>query len=274
MAIIILTMFILYFPLYLYFKLAEFYFLLTCIIFFLYFALKYNDGDEYTGNRSWIFARKWNFNKSVVYKLPYPYQVGNVPRLFVVMGNITYFSVFSGFAIHGGLFENDVCVVMPPFLFYIPILRDILLWCGCVTYKGNDVSSTILSLLKRGKSVVYCPNHMNDFFTNDFQPVVPEVDVFQFILNNKIPIIPVLIENENARYWIWKNKLQRYFYYNTRWKWPFPFFFFVKLFGRNKPNVKVNIHLGPQMDVSLFEDTTQLSESFRNHFIHIIKSDV
>jgi hypothetical protein len=257
-----------------YFTVAEFYFLATVIVFLLYFGLKYNDHDEYTGARSWKFLRKFTFNPSVQYTCMDKYGYDNNEKiLFIVMGNMTNFSMFSGFGLHGNVFEKlDLNYVMPPILFKIPILRDILLWSGAVTYRKEDKVATVLELLKRNKSVAYCPSGMNDLLKNDGEEIEnPTTDVFEFCMKHAIKIVPVLIQGEEKRYHIrrsgWISKVQMYCM--AKWGWPFPLWFFVKCCDKNQPP-KVIISMGPIMDCSVYTNSTILSQTFINIINQIV----
>jgi hypothetical protein len=256
-----------------YFTIAEFYFLFTTIVFLLYIGLKYNDGDEYTGARTWNWLRKFTFNRSIDYE--FVDKDGYIEQeriLFVVVGNITNFSLISAFGLHGGIFNNaEINYILPPILFKIPILKDILLWTGAVTYQGTDSVDTVLKLLKRNKSIAYCPANMDDllaYTSTDCEQVTlqnPSIDVFEFAMRHKIKIAPVLIQGETERYSIRKNKYinkaQRYCMQQTRFRWPFPFWFGIKIFGKNPPP-KVKMYIGPIMNPSVYDSAELFSNSF------------
>lgn len=277
MDIILLIIFSETLVLFLYFKFAEIYFFLTIVVFVLYFGLKYIDGDEYTGARSWRALRKFTLNKSVEYSFVDQSGCTDTDRLlYVVVGNITNFSLISAFGLHGNVFgtKTDINFILPPILFKVPLLRDLLLWIGAVTYEGTDKEHTVLELLKRNKSVAYCPAGMNDLLKIDDNNVTfnlqqPPIDVFEFVLKNKINIVPVLIQGETERYAIltnnWIRDCQRYFL-NTKLQWPFPFLFFVRIFGK-KPPPKVQVFVGPIINTQLYNnDAKQLSNAFMKKF--------
>lgn len=254
-----------------YFTVAEFYFLFTTIVFLLYIGLKYNDGDEYTGSRSWKFLRKYTFNRSIEYEsVDKDGYIENERLLFIVLGNITNFSLISGFGLHGGKFADiDLNYILPPILFKIPILRDILLWTGAVTYVGTDKIGAVIQLLKKNKSIAYAPAGMDDLlnYTGTDQETItlqnPTIDLFEFAIKNRIKLVPVLIQGETDRYNIRKNKyihkIQRYCL--NKIKWPFPFWFFVKIWN-SEPPPKVKMFMGPIMNSEIFTDATALSNSF------------
>ena len=254
-----------------YFTVAEFYFLFTTIVFLLYIGLKYNDGDEITGARAWKWLRKYTFNKSIIYEsVDKEGYIEQERILFVVLGNITNFSLISGFGLHGGKFGDvDLNYILPPILFKIPILRDFLLWTGAVTYERNDKEGTVINLLKKNKSVAYAPSGMDDVlnYTGSDNDIItlqnPEIDVFNFVMKYKIRLVPVLIQGETERYSIRRNKyihkIQKYCM--NKWKWPFPFWFFVKIWGKDPPP-KVKMYIGPIMDPNVYDSAQTFSNSF------------
>lgn len=261
---------------------ARFYFLLSCILFLLYFILKYYDGDEMTGNRAWPLLRRYTlFGKTVQYYLGNPETFSadqNHDRfLFVVLGNLSNMGLFHGFGMHGGVFKHvDMVYMLPKLLFKIPFLRDFLLWTGAVCQD----ESNLLKLLKKGKSVVYCPSKMEDLlsYTNprtDDGLIIhaPNVDVFEFAMKHRIQIIPVLIVGESKRYAFlrghWVHKLQQYSMQMCGW--PFPLLFGPRIFG-NRPPPKLEIQVGFPMDASLQESVQSFSKLFMGQFTGLMET--
>ena len=266
----------------LYIAYARVYFLLTIIFFFLYFVLKYYDGDEDTGGRAWRFLRRFTlFGKSV------QYYFGNVKSfdadqphdrmLFVVVGNLSNMGMLHAFGMHGGVFQHvDLVYMLPKPLFYVPILRDFLLWTGAV----RQDEGVLLKLLKRGKSVAYCPSGMEDLltYTNpraDDQLIIhaPNTPIFEFAMKHKIQVIPVLVAGETRRYVFyrshWVNRMQTYAY--ERWKWPFPLLFFPRIFG-HAPPPKIDVQIGYPMDASIQENVESFAKLFRGQFSGLVET--
>lgn len=226
------------------------YFLLLC--FFLYFIMKYIDGEEFRGNRYWAFIRRYTWNESVTYLMSNKASIlsDSFPRrsMFVVMGNLTGFTMMSAFGLHGGVFDKlELVYTLPAILFRIPFLRDVLLWMGAV----ENSMDTIKRILDSGKTIAHSPNGMLDFFgmePTDVTTTVPSDEFFQFAKDQNIKIIPVLFINEKERYNIVKlSWFQRYFY--NKFGWPFPLLFFAKFLGEQRPpNVKV--YIGAPIDSS------------------------
>lgn len=261
---------------------ARFYFLLSLILFLLYFMLKYNDGDEKVGSRAWPLLRRCTlFGKSV------QYYFGNIETfsadqnhdklLFVVLGNLSNMGLIHGFGMHGGIFQHvDLVYMLPALLFKIPIVRDFLLWTGAVAHDETN----LLKLLKKGKSVAYCPSKMEDLlsYTNprtDDALIVhaPGLDVFEFAMKHKVQLIPVLVVGEARRYAFlkghWVNKMQSYS--NQLWQWPFPFLFGPRIFGR-RPPPKLEIQVGFPMDASVQESAESFSKLFMGQFTGLVET--
>lgn len=271
---------------YLYFKYAEIYFFLTILCLFVYFVLKYYDGDEYTGFRSWNWLRKFTFlGKSTKYVFgnPAAFSEDNVRdrMLFVVIGNLSNMGLIHGFGLHGNMFKNlDLVYMLPWILFKIPILRDVLLWSGAIS--NNDPETNILKVLKKGKSVAYCPSNMQDFvnFSNprsdDPEKVtvhVPSNSLFEFAMRNKILVVPVLISGESLRYSFFRNHLVHRIHKMVYpvIGWPFPFLFFPRIFGE-KPAEKLNIQIGTPMDGSIQESPESFAKLFMGSFTGMIET--
>jgi hypothetical protein len=270
MDILLVIILVEFFTLLLYFVYAEIYFLLSIIIFMLYFIFKYNDGDEWTGFRSWGWLRRRTlFGKSCTYFFgnPLAFKSEHVRErmLFLVTnGGSTNMGLIHGFSMHGGTFQHLDLVVMLPWIFFkIPLLRDILLWMGGVsTPVGSSdlVETQILHLLRKGKSVVYSVAKGLDHSSG----------LFEFCIRHKVLVVPVTIKGENARYnvlsfpypWIQE-------WFNMRIGWPFPYWFFPRIFNK-KPLERLMIHIGTPMDGSIQENSTKFMELFRGQFGEIV----
>ena len=263
MDILLIIILVEFLSLLLYFLYAEVYFLLSIILFLLYGVFKYYDGDEYTGFRSWVWLRRRTlFGKSVKYLFGnhIAFNADHVRdrMLFIAIGNVTGMGLIHGFAMHGGVFQHvDLAVMMPWILFKIPLLRDMLLWMGCVTAPLGSIHSVetqILHLLCKGKSVVYATD-------------APSVSIMEFAMRNKILVVPVLIKGETARYSIlvfpWMVGVQQWF--QERIGWPFPYWFFPRIFSKN-PLERLVVQVGTPMDASIQNDPEKFASLFMGQF--------
>lgn len=226
----------------------------TLLLLLIYFLIKYFDGNEYTGFRVSSWLRRHKFNTSIKYWLKNKEDLYGDRMLFVVMGNFTNLSLMSAFGLHGGFFDKvDLVYLMPPILFKIPFLRDILLWTGAVTWKDNNCEQTIINLFHKGKCVVY-PIQSDDLLkymgnAEEVSVSTPNKELIDFVSSHpNIHVVPVLIQNETKRYGIWKFprllKITRYC--QEKWGWPFPFMFCPRICGKEPPP-KVNVHIGSPM---------------------------
>ena len=248
--------------LYLYFLYAEIYFLLSIILFLVYFITKYYDNDHTTGFRSWPALRNYTlFGKTVRYYVgdPKAFETEDRRMLFIVVGNQSNMGLIHGFCMHGGKFKSlDLVVMLPSILFKIPLLRDILLWMGGV----SDESDT-LRLLQKGKSVVYCPNRMDDG-----EVKLPETAIFEFCMRHKIYVVPVFITGEPKRYAFLRiRQIQKWFY--DRIGWPFPFFFVP----RWKTSTLLDLQIGAPMDASLHTQPDMFLAQFMDQFNDDLKRE-
>lgn len=269
----------------------------------LYIVLKYNDGEERKGNRAWEWIRKYTWNTSVIYEMSNksvllsngpqspPRVVGEgggkqsspilshhgpaanrggqssptrgTGTLFVVIGNKTNFVLLSGFGLHGNVWKDyDLHYMIPQYLLYIPFLRDILLWTGAVVQSRE----LIPQLVGRGKSVAYSPSGMDDLFSDSDEVVrLPDAGFFEFAIEHRLKIVPILIRNESARYKICRTRCQSYFYNSTRLRWPWPLFFCVRVFQQHPPP-KVKIFCGVPIDASTHQEPAVLAKHFNGQF--------
>jgi hypothetical protein len=209
---------------------------------------------------------------SVKYWCKNPKELYGDRMLFVVMGNFTNFSLLSGFGLHGNFFDKlDLVYLMPPILFRIPFLRDILMWTGAVTWKDKNYEQTITQLFHKGKSVVY-PVQSNDLLRfmgqESLDEVIistPESELIDFVTkSNNIHVVPVLIQNDTHRYAIWRSpRLSSiHKYCQDKLGWPFPFIFCPRVCGKEPPP-KVNIHIGSPMKVT---DHANFKQVFLGNF--------
>lgn len=226
---------------------------ISSILFLLYLVFKFFDGDEKTGNRSWGTIRRL-LSFTHAYKWISGGKMESQRLLFIIIGkNYTNMGLFHGFGLHGGRFSNDLCFMLPKHLFYIPFVRDILLWCGAI----SDATDPI-ELLDRGKSLCYAPRGMTDLVYDD-SSLEHLNDVFAFAYDKGIKVVPVYIEGEKARYCILQIPLIQRWTFSRLKGWPFPFFFWLRL----KP-AKIEIRVGVPMNPKLYISADKYQEAFLN----------
>lgn len=203
------------------------------------YALWYFDGKEYTGERRWDWFRSWSIWRRFS-PIQYTYadnvtdlKNGTPRRVYLVEPAHTWIPMVWGIGLHGGRIEfaraHPLHFVVPPCFMWIPIMRDVLLWMGAVTYsiKNDDLSmkEVILSLLNAGRSVCICPQ-LSQFELDD--------ELLQFFIENRIDVVPVVICGEQERYQIrtWP-AFQAFFARHLHY--PFPTCFWIRFNTRKRP---------------------------------------
>lgn len=207
----------------LYFYYFEIYFLMT-LVFFIYYATLCMDGNEHTGFRMWGFFKR--LGPTVRYTWANRQQ--EMKRcIFVVNGNKSYASMIGAFGINGNVFSN-VCYMLPHGVFYVPILRDVLLWSGAVSDRTD-----LLSLLDRNWSVAV--------------ESTLDMSIFEYATTNGVTVVPVAIKGEEETFWMWNQPNWRL----TQWckshlGWPFPFIVIPKS-RKGKLRVEVGVPIEPRV---------------------------
>lgn len=242
----------------------EFYFVLSAILFLVY-ASYYIDGHEKTGFRTWEGMRRWSYGLGVKYRwgdrkqFEYPADTDKNPSckdkqyLFVVVGNVTNMGMIGGFGVHGKTFYNT-CYLLPDVLFFIFLVRDVLMWTGAVSDKTD-----ILSLLKRGWSVCYAPAGMELRPSIDLETgkQVPDISIFEFAMRNKISVVPVRIADEDKRFFIINGPQRVQEWFKSKIGWPFPFFIFPRWKGQ-----KIAVEVGVPMDPTIQKSAEEFKRLF------------
>lgn len=78
----------------------------------------------------------------------------NTKRLYVLVPGDTLISLVWGIGLHGDQlpFAEHLHYVVPPILLWIPILRDILMWTGAITYSPTrPLDSILVDMLNRSR---------------------------------------------------------------------------------------------------------------------------
>lgn len=259
------------------------YITLICL---LVYMLSYWDGKEYTGERHWPGFRRcfglWRWLTPVSYQIINEADLAAIthetPRLYVLLPGDTPMSSVWGIGLHGGALAPRISdrlhYVVPPLFMWIPVLRDVLLWSGAVTYhpRKRPLTDVLLDLLLSNRSVCYSPSH----FANIAQPevllsVVEPSDairdvemqtmtssvaadqpssssdkivtpcltdaMFDFARTNNLQLVPIVVRGERRRYAILESPtLSRIQRFTFRHVgYPFPFCFVWRFWSRVRP---------------------------------------
>lgn len=133
--------------------------------FAFFYVWSYLDGKEYTGERHWPLFRNlvvWKWLSPVEYVLPSDVKG---KRLYFMIPCATPIPLIWGIGLHGGelKFHYPIHYIVPPLYLWLPVVRDVLMWTGAVTYSRHNsiyaLNTVILDLLDRGRSVCYCPSN-------------------------------------------------------------------------------------------------------------------
>lgn len=226
----------------LYFYFFEVYFLLT-LIFFVYYGSLWMDGHEMTGFRTWTaFKRLGPFVR---------YAWGDKRMdarrcLYVVTGSTSHMGMIGGFG-----FDCDhmpsVCYMLPRGVFYVPLLRDVLLWTGAVS---NQVDP--LYLLQRNWSVAMPYN------AGDVEQGTLDASLFEYAASQGLPVVPVAIKGDSDKFWVWCPRHWRL----TQWcekrlGWPFPFLVIPR-----KGGPKLRMEVGVPIDPKVYSSATDMHQAF------------
>jgi hypothetical protein len=256
------------------------------LLFFVLYILLYIDGKEYSGERRWEGFRNcslWRRVSPACFTFSSTTAVNDATRrLFVMMPCITPAPMW-WMAMHGGrlLAALNLCYMLPPLFFSIPILRDVVLWSGGVTYRrgaeprGDRRNAAILDLLNANRSVCYAPSGFSDVlrvFDDDdpesgVQTNMPDDELFAFARENEVQIIPVVVAGEKKRYSIiagssWLQRVHRHTH--ALLGYPLPLLFWARIFSRTRPEA-LNIQIGPVINSARYTSVDALRAAFREN---------
>jgi hypothetical protein len=278
------------------------FYLLSFIL--LIYALSYWDGKEYTGERRWTWFRQlrvWRYLSPVEYTFTSVKELSLVNhqtrRVYVMVpdGGGTLVSLVWGIGLHGGelapAFAERLHYVVPPLFMWVPLLRDVLLWTGAVTFhpRKRPLDSVVLELLHCNRAVcIPTTSPQGDVVGIDIEaghglsplpsppPQAGEVirsvlsdDILSFARAEKIQLVPIVTHGEHRRYAIATHRLlsriQQYcrqFTLCGAGMHPFPVVFSLRLCSRQRPP-PLHQQFGPIIECTeKFATNEQLMESF------------
>lgn len=253
------------------------------VLFTLIYVLYLIDNAWLTGTRAWQHFREfklWRRISPVRYYFDSSegevFGVENSTRkkfLFIVIPNATNAPLIWGFGLHNGRFASKIRLryLLPAVMFYVPLLRDILMWSGAVAYHPGKQWQTINDLLNAGHSVAYSCNGMQDMFSahkrdsNEICVKTPEDQIFEFAKAENVALVPVLVNGESQRYVFAPTpsflvSIQKFCQRNWGLPWP--------LLYMPTRQSKLHMQFGPTIQPHLHET----SDLLKQEFIHCIKS--
>lgn len=274
----------------LYFKaLLHWYSLYMVVLGSLVYVLYLIDGAWLSGSRAWLQLRTLKlWRKLSPARFYFPNSLGgggetetpvfgveSAPYkkyIFVVIPNNTNMPLFWGFGFHGARFAPQIRIryLLPAILFYVPFLRDVLMWSGAVAYRKEDQWATMNDLLNRGYSVAYASNGMTDAFTayqesrtgksgEPREVQAPADALFDYAKAENVALVPVLVNGEAERYVFAPQpgfivSLQQFCYKN--WGYPFPV---VCLPTRQS---QIHLQFCSVLQPHLFEKAAEMKDEF------------
>jgi hypothetical protein len=161
--------------------------------------------------------------------------------------------------------------VVPPIFLWIPLLRDVLLWTGAVTYsRSRSLDSVILDLLQSNRSVCYCPSYFanvvksTDVETGSsvIETPCPSDEMFSFARQEALQLVPIVTHGERRRYFIFQAfaRLQALTFHYIGY--PFPLCFALRIFSKTRPSL-LHQQFGPIIECNAkYATNEQLKESF------------
>lgn len=249
------------------------------ILFTLVYILYWIDAAWITGSRAWHHLRKlplWQRISPVKYYFSVAdcnqgvFGSDTSPRmkyLFVVVPNATNAPLIWGFGLHAGKISDKIRLryLLPAVLFYVPLLRDFLMWSGAVAYYPEKQWQTINDLLNTGHSVAYACNGMLDAFSahdresKEITVKTPPDQLFTFAKTERVSLVPVLVNGETERYVFapaptFVKTLQEFCERN--WSYPFPMLY--------TPTRQSQLHIQfcPTIQHHLYETPEELKQEF------------
>jgi len=252
-----------------------------CLSAIAIYSLWYFDGKEYTGERRWEAFRSlkiWQWISPVDLILPEKndFQTTRGKRLFVFIPCATPSSLIWSVGLHGGniQFKQTVHYVLPPIFLWIPLVRDVLLWTGAITYSNHKASQSkiavITEMLNQGRAVCYTPSNFADrIITSDLESNIearyPSEDMLKLAIDENIQIVPVVVQGEFERYKIVQNNhlksLQSFAFRHL--DYPFPLFYWYKWYSHTRPPL-VFVQFGAIMSAQVYETTLKLKDALKD----------
>lgn len=255
----------------------------------LIYLLWYLDGREYTGERHWPGFRRlfvWRWLSPVIYVIANEVDLENKlgpkqQRIYVLLPGNTYFAVLWGVGLHGGRLPPKMSErlhwVVPPLLMAIPLLRDVLLWSGAVTYheRRHPLPDVLLSLLNANRSVCYCPAQYANTVREGPTTAGLSEQMLGFAHGQGTQLVPILVTGERRRYYIVETpttlRAQRWTL--AQCGYPFPMLVFARYCGRARPP-PLTLQFGPIMNCADYSDISVLRESFNTNVLNMVCPDM
>lgn len=252
-----------------------------------FYLMWYLDGKEYTGERRWEAFRSlriWSWITPVDIELADRNDLQSVSgkRLFVFVHCYTPSSLIWSVGLHGGVlkFKNTIHYMVPPIFMWIPIVRDVLLWTGAITYSLHNerhCKHSILSdILSQGRSVAYVPSNFADKMGNDLEANIesryPSEETTKLLIEENMQLVPVVVQGEFERYRIiqqtYIKQIQSFFYKHL--EYGFPLCYWYRWYASSRP-LPVRVQFGPLMSAQVYTTPQQLKEALKDKVSRLVQ---
>jgi len=177
----------------------------TTSFIFVYYTLNYIRGSHLSGVDTFDLLRSlpfWKMLHRVKLRITDLERINDDTRYVVLLyPNYTNNALIWAFGLHGDRKMNRLrlCYLMPWIMFYVPLLREILLLSGAVSAEGN-VEDRVIEMIRKGRNVVYCPTGMEDVLYvhegNEIRPKKPTMNFYTKAAENGYEILPTLCLGE------------------------------------------------------------------------------
>lgn len=235
-----------------------------------FYMLWYLDGKEYNGERRWEAFRtlrvwRWVSPVDIVLSSRNDLQTISGKRVFIFVGAYTPSSLIWSIGLHGGClqFKNTLHYMVPPVFMWIPIVRDVLLWTGAITYSCYNErcskQAVLAEMISQSRSVAYVPSgfadriaHQDDLETG-IQMRFPTNDTLDMFIREAVQVIPVVVQGEFDRYRIIQHKylkgVQAWFYKHL--DYVFPLLYWYRWYAHVKPP-PITVQFGSIMAAAVY----------------------
>jgi len=195
-------------------------------------------------------------------------------RLFLFIPCSTPAALIWSVGLHGGEidFKHTLHYMVPAPYLWIPIMREVLLWTGAVTFSAFNPKfsrqAVMLDLFNHGRSVCYCPSNFANSIVNDLETAIetryPSDELLDFAIAEKIQIVPVVVQGEHERYRIvqnwWLKKIQTYMY--EKINYTFPLVYWYRLFSNKKPP-SITVQFEAMVTSEMYNNATDLKATLK-----------
>lgn len=254
-----------------------------------FYLLWYLDGKEYNGERRWEAFRtlklwKWITPVDIVLSARNDLQTISGKRIFVFMHAYTPSSLIWSVGLHGGViqFKNTLHYMVPPLFMWIPIVRDVLLWTGAITWSNHNErfnkQAIIIDMISQSRSVAYVPSGFADkvLAHDDLETGIelryPKEEMLDLFIKEGVQVIPVVVQGEWDRYRIIQHRyvkfLQAWFYKHI--EYVFPLCYWYRWYAHARPP-PVTVQFGSIMAASLYPTALQLRNTMRENVDTLIQ---